>query len=56
MLKGWPPGNLLTDGLGDLMIALQDVRAFAKAELTEDELMKVNGAINSLHKLVYREK
>ena len=37
--------NGLTDGWGELCIALQDVRAFARAELKADELIEVDDLI-----------
>lgn len=54
ILRGYPLGNSLTDGFADLMIALKDVRAFARADLTPEELVKVEECIRVVERLVYR--
>jgi hypothetical protein len=44
----------MTDDLANLMTALQDVRAFARSEITEDEMTQINHAILRLQELVIR--
>ena len=39
--------NGLSDGWGELSVALQDVRAFARTELTADELKDVDNLIRA---------
>jgi hypothetical protein len=54
ILKGYPLHNALTDGWADLLRALEDVRAFAMDQLTEEEKQTVNDLIVSLDRAVYR--
>jgi hypothetical protein len=53
VLRGYPLVSPLGDGWGELLIALQDARAFARDELTADEqniledcIRAVDGAIH----------
>ncbi len=54
VLQGWPLSNLLTDGWGDLLKALENVRAFAAKELTEQDAQKLADSIVKATKIVYR--
>jgi hypothetical protein len=54
ILQGWPLTSGLTDDWGNLLDALEQVRAFAKDELTEDEQARLDGAIHEVGRLVYR--
>ena len=54
ILNGYPLVNRLTDGWADLMIALQNVGAFACGELTEEELAMVNECVRVTERVVYR--
>jgi len=38
ILRGYPLANRLTDGWAELMTALKDVRAFAREEITPEEI------------------
>jgi hypothetical protein len=54
ILAGYPLSSPLTDGWGDLLKALQDVRAFARDELTEAERATVDECIRAVERVVYR--
>ena len=54
ILAGYPLANHLTDGWADLMTALQNVRAFAREEITSEELTAVNECVRAIEKVVYR--
>lgn len=54
VLCGYPLSSPLTDGWGDLLAALENVRAFAKEELTAEELTKLNDLIGLVSKAIYR--
>lgn len=46
ILKAWPPIGLpLTDSWHELLVALQDVRAFARGETTEAEKTRLDECI-----------
>ena len=54
ILQGFPLSSPLTDGWGQLLDAMQSVRAFVKDELFESELLTLNELIAAVSKLVYR--
>jgi hypothetical protein len=54
ILAGYPLSSPLTDGWGDLLRALQDVRAFARDELTGAEHAAVDECIRAVERVVYR--
>jgi len=54
ILNGYPLTNPLTDGWADLMTALQDVRAFAREEITPEELKSVDECIRVIDRVVHR--
>ena len=54
ILNGDPLSNHLTDGWADLMTALQNVRAFARQEITPEELAAVDECVRATEKAVYR--
>jgi hypothetical protein len=45
ILQAYPMPSGLTDSWAELAIALENVRAFARSEVTESELQTVNEAI-----------
>jgi hypothetical protein len=53
-LQGYPLSSPLTDGWAELLKSLEDVRAFAKGEITEEEKQTVNQLIGSISRIVYR--
>lgn len=55
ILQGWPMSSPLTDGWIDLHKALEEVRAFAADEITEQELKRVNNLITGVAKVAYRQ-
>jgi len=48
ILPGYPLSSPLTDGWGKLLIALRNVRAFARNETTPDEKMLLDKCILSI--------
>jgi hypothetical protein len=54
VLRGYPLSSPFTDGWGDLLIALQDVRAFAPDELTDAERAAVDECIRAVERVVHR--
>ena len=54
ILRGYPLVNPLTDGWADLMRALQDVRAFAREEITPKELKSIDECIRVIDRIVHR--
>ncbi len=44
----------MTDGWGELQIALKDVLVFAKEEITEDEVKEVKRIMNIIHEVIHR--
>jgi len=53
-LKGWPRTSPSTDGWGDFLDALKNVRAFARDELTPAESATVDDLIRAAERIVYR--
>jgi hypothetical protein len=54
LLPAWPLSSPLTDGWGELGIALKNVRAFARRELSGEELAEVEQLIRDLDRIVQR--
>jgi hypothetical protein len=54
ILPGYPLTSPLTDGWGELLIALQNVRAFARNELTDDEQEVLEECIRAVDSAVHR--
>jgi hypothetical protein len=54
ILRGYPLSSPLTDGWAELLKSLEDVRAFAKGEITGEETQAVNQLIGSISRIVYR--
>ena len=54
ILAGYPLSSPLTDGWGDLLRALQDVRAFARDELTEAERVSIDECIRAVERIIHR--
>jgi len=54
ILRIYPPPPVLTDDWGELLIALQDVRAFARDELTIDERGAIEDCIRAVDSAVHR--
>jgi hypothetical protein len=54
ILRGYPLTSPLTDGWGELLTALQDVRAFARDELTDAERPVVDACIGVVDRVVHR--
>ena len=54
ILPGYPLSSPLTDGWGDLLIALQNVRAFARNELTADEQEVLEECIRAVDSAIHR--
>lgn len=54
MLHGYPLTSPLTDGWADLLVALQNVRAFARSELTEAESASLENCIRAVDNVVHR--
>lgn len=46
--------STLTDGWGELLDALQNVRSFAKDELAKDETAALNEIIGAVSLIIYR--
>jgi hypothetical protein len=55
ILGGWPLSAGLTDQWGNLLDALEKVRAFSGSELTEDERTQVDRLIHEVGALVCRK-
>lgn len=49
-LRGYPLANQLTDGWAQLMAALQDTRAFAREEITAEELSVLDECVRTIEK------
>ena len=56
VLKGYPLTSPMTDGWAELLTALQNVRAFARTELTEQERIMVDDCIRAVDRVVYRQE
>ena len=54
ILRGYPLVSPLGDGWGELLIALQDVRAFARDELTAEEFKMLEDCIRAVDTTVHR--
>ena len=54
ILPGYPLTSPLTDGWGELLIALQNVRAFARHELTADEQEVLEECIRAVDSAIHR--
>ena len=54
ILPAYPLSSPLTDGWGELLIALQEVRAFAKEELTPDERKLLDNCISAVETALHR--
>jgi hypothetical protein len=54
ILRGYPLVNRLTDGWADLMMALKDVRAFARQEITREEAKSIDECIRVIELAVNR--
>jgi hypothetical protein len=54
ILAGWPLTSGLTDDWGQLLDALEKVRAFAQRDLVGDELAQVEDLIRDVDRLVQR--
>jgi hypothetical protein len=54
ILQGWPLVGGLTDDWGNLLDALEKVRALAGGELTEPERARVEDAIHDVGRVVHR--
>jgi hypothetical protein len=54
ILRGYPLTSPLGDGWGDLLVALQNVRAFAQSELTDAERAAVDECIRAVDSAVHR--
>jgi len=52
VLRGYPLSSPLTDGWGELLLALQDVRAFARDEITASERAEVNACVRTLEQMM----
>ena len=53
-LQGWPLSAGLTDEWASLLLALQNVRVFAREELTATELRSVDELVSDVQQIVYR--
>jgi len=54
ILRGYPMVSPLGDGWGELLIALQNVRAFARDELTAEEFRVLEACIRAVDAAVHR--
>jgi len=54
ILRGYPLSNPLTDGWADLMTSLKDVSAFARDEITPEELKSVDECVRVIERVVHR--
>jgi hypothetical protein len=54
ILSGWPLSSGLTDDWGNLLDALEKVRAFARVELTEGEAGAVEDLIHGVQQVLNR--
>jgi hypothetical protein len=56
ILQGYPLSSGLTDDWANLLKALEDVRAFARDELTQEDAKILGDLIVSTQQIVYRVK
>jgi hypothetical protein len=54
ILRVYPPPPVLTDDWAELLIGLQDVRAFARDELTTNELETIDDCIRAVDRAIHR--
>jgi len=54
ILQGYPLVSPLGDGWGELLIALQNVRAFARDELTAGEIKVLEDCIRAVDSALHR--
>ena len=54
ILKGYPLSSGLTDDWGNLLKALEDVRAFAREDITEEESKLLGELVVFVQRIVYR--
>jgi hypothetical protein len=54
ILSGWPLSNGLTDDWGNLLDALEKVRALARDELTDLEARAVEDLIHDVQRVIHR--
>jgi len=52
LLRAWPITSPLTDGWGELGIALQNIRAFARNEITPQELEEVEQLVRDVDNII----
>ena len=52
LLRGYPMVSPLADGWHELLVALKDVRAFARSELTDTELQTLSECIVAIERTV----
>ena len=52
ILRGYPLSSPLTDGWAELIAALKDVRAFAREELSAEELSSVDDCVRVIERRV----
>lgn len=57
LLKSWPlPPSPLTDSWAELGIALQNIRAFSREQITSVELQEVEELIRNVDEIVHRRR
>jgi hypothetical protein len=56
ILRGYPLTSPLGDGWGDLLVALQNVRAFAAQELTDAERRLLDECIGAVDRAVHHRR
>jgi hypothetical protein len=56
ILAGYPLASGLTDDWGRLLSVFEDVRSFARDEMTHEEILTVNEMITVLNRIVFRHK
>jgi hypothetical protein len=54
ILRGYPLSSIHTDGWAKLILALKEVRALAREEVTPDELKTVDECIRVIERIVAR--
>lgn len=54
LLTSYPLSNPLTDGWADLLTSLKDVRAFARQQITAEELKSIDECIRVIDGIVHR--
>jgi hypothetical protein len=55
LLQAWPLTSPLTDGWGGLGIALQNIRAFSRDEITPQELVELEQSIRDVDNIIQRK-